>query len=106
MDVERFVDSKLIIIWGVNPGVTGIHLMRTGEVEANLSRLNETFRLPYIADLIDRKLAGRAFTWHSKAPTVATVDAEGTVKGIAPGTAAIIANCDGKEGIVSVSVPT
>jgi predicted nucleotidyltransferase len=38
--------------------LTGIHLMRTGEVEANLVRLNESFRLPYIADLIARKLAG------------------------------------------------
>jgi uncharacterized protein len=38
--------------------LTGIHLMRTGEVEANLVSLNETFRLPYIADLIARKRAG------------------------------------------------
>jgi predicted nucleotidyltransferase len=38
--------------------LTGIHLMRTGEVEANLVRLNEEFKLPYIAELINRKLAG------------------------------------------------
>lgn len=38
--------------------LTGIHLMRTGEVEANLLRLNESFRLPYIADLIARKTGG------------------------------------------------
>ena len=38
--------------------LTGIHLMRTGEVEANLVRLNETFRLPYLPELIERKLAG------------------------------------------------
>ena len=38
--------------------LTGIHLMRTGEVEANLEVLNETFRLPYIPDLIARKRAG------------------------------------------------
>jgi predicted nucleotidyltransferase len=38
--------------------LTGIHLMRTGEVEANLVRLNESFRLPYIPDLIARKLGG------------------------------------------------
>jgi len=38
--------------------LTGIHLMRTGEVEANLVTLNEEFRLPYIADLVARKLAG------------------------------------------------
>jgi predicted nucleotidyltransferase len=39
--------------------LTGIHLMRTGEVEANLVRLNETARLPYISELIERKIAGR-----------------------------------------------
>src|SRR5213080_941355 len=38
--------------------LTGIHLMRTGDVEANLLRLNEEFRLPYISDLVARKLAG------------------------------------------------
>lgn len=38
--------------------LTGIHLMRTGEVEANLLRLNESARLPYIDDLVERKLSG------------------------------------------------
>ena len=38
--------------------LTGLHLMRTGEVEANLVRLNDLFRLPYLPDLIARKLAG------------------------------------------------
>jgi uncharacterized protein len=38
--------------------LTGIHLMRTGEVEANLLRLNEVFALPYLPDLIARKVAG------------------------------------------------
>ncbi|MBM3471944.1 MAG: nucleotidyltransferase [Armatimonadetes bacterium] len=38
--------------------LTGIHLMRTGEVEANLVRLNEEFRLPYIPDLIAAKMGG------------------------------------------------
>ncbi len=38
--------------------LTGIHLMRTGKIEANLLTLNEEFRLPYIADLVARKLAG------------------------------------------------
>ncbi|GAA5141975.1 hypothetical protein GCM10023213_27110 [Prosthecobacter algae] len=38
--------------------LTGIWMMRTGEVEANLVTLNETFRLPYVDDLIARKLAG------------------------------------------------
>src|SRR5436190_3159706 len=38
--------------------LTGIHLMRTGVIEANLVTLNEEFRLPYIGDLVARKLAG------------------------------------------------
>jgi predicted nucleotidyltransferase len=38
--------------------LTGIHLMQTGVVEANLLRLNETAKLPYVDDLIQRKVAG------------------------------------------------
>jgi uncharacterized protein len=38
--------------------LTGIHLMRTGEVEANLVTLNERYPLPYVPDLVARKLAG------------------------------------------------
>jgi len=41
--------------------LAGIHLMRTGEVEASLPRLNDARggrRLPYIDELIERKIAG------------------------------------------------
>ena len=38
--------------------LTGIHLMRTGEVEANVARLNERLKLPHIDDLIAQKAAG------------------------------------------------
>jgi predicted nucleotidyltransferase len=38
--------------------LTGIHLMRTGEVEANLVHLNKEASLSHVADLIARKLAG------------------------------------------------
>ena len=38
--------------------LTGIHLMRTGLMEANLVSLNEEFRLGYIAELIERKTTG------------------------------------------------
>src|SRR5213593_1080428 len=37
--------------------LTGIHLMRTGEMQANLITLNETFKLPQVPDLVARKLA-------------------------------------------------
>ena len=38
--------------------LTGIHLMQTGEIEANLVVLNKRFQLPYIPDLIAQKLTG------------------------------------------------
>ncbi|NTW00972.1 MAG: nucleotidyltransferase [Oscillochloris sp.] len=38
--------------------LSGIHLMRTGEVESNIAQLNAIFQLPYIPDLMARKLAG------------------------------------------------
>jgi predicted nucleotidyltransferase len=38
--------------------LTGIHLMRTGELEANLLKLNDTARLPFIPDLVACKLHG------------------------------------------------
>lgn len=38
--------------------LTGIHLMRSGQVEANLGLLNDMYKLPFIPDLIARKLQG------------------------------------------------
>lgn len=38
--------------------LAGRHLLRTGEVEANLPRLNEEQPLPYISELIARKKRG------------------------------------------------
>ena len=42
--------------------LTGIHLMRTGVVNANLVDLNQEARLPYISDLIARKQSGENTT--------------------------------------------
>jgi len=38
--------------------LTGIHLMQTGEIEANINILNESFRLPFLPELIARKTSG------------------------------------------------
>lgn len=38
--------------------LTGLWLMETGEIEANLVRLNEHYRLPFIPDLVACKLEG------------------------------------------------
>ncbi len=52
---ERTVKSLLYVYRVL---LTGIHLMNTGDVQANLIQLNETFKLAHIPDLIQRKLAG------------------------------------------------
>lgn len=36
--------------------LTGIHLMKTHELQSNLVKLNEVYQLPYIDDLIERKM--------------------------------------------------
>ena len=38
--------------------MTGIHLLRTGHIEANLLCLNEHFRLEFLGELIARKVSG------------------------------------------------
>lgn len=38
--------------------LTGIHLMKTGEVQADLSKLNESAKLNYLDELIHRKKTG------------------------------------------------
>lgn len=38
--------------------LTGIHLMKTGEIEANLRILNETAKLSHIDDLMEQKING------------------------------------------------
>jgi predicted nucleotidyltransferase len=38
--------------------LTGIHLMRTGKIEANLVSLNDEFGLSYVNDLVARKTGG------------------------------------------------
>ena len=43
--------------------LTGIHLMRTGEVEANLISLNETAQLPVVDELVDLWLAEPESSW-------------------------------------------
>jgi predicted nucleotidyltransferase len=51
--------------------LTGIHLLRTGAVQANIIELNREFKLPFIDDLIAQKqakehggLSGLDYDWH------------------------------------------
>lgn len=49
-------------------------------------------------------LVGRAITWSSDAPAVATVDAAGLVRGVAPGSGIVTAACEGRTATAPVAV--
>ncbi len=51
-----------------------------------------------VLDLSGKVLAGRAVTWRSNAPSIATVDQDGMVQGVSFGTAAITASAGGEVG--------
>lgn len=46
------------LLYSYRPLLAGIHLMRTGQVESNIVKLNEVFRLPHIDDLVAQKRGG------------------------------------------------
>jgi len=50
-------------------------------------------------------LANRPVTWSSSAPTIASVDASGTVTGRAAGSATITGTSEGKSGSATITVP-
>jgi uncharacterized protein YjdB len=58
-----------------------------------------------LKDEAGNELTGRAVTWSSSAPTVATIDAaSGVVTGVAAGTATMTATSEGKTGSTTVTV--
>ncbi|MBZ9750611.1 nucleotidyltransferase domain-containing protein [Deinococcus sp. HMF7604] len=46
------------LLYAFRTVLTGLHLLKTGEVEANLERLNEDARLPFLTDLLGLKRGG------------------------------------------------
>jgi uncharacterized protein len=54
LDKEPLKKAKTLL-YAYRVVLTGIHLLRTGKVEAYLPMLNEEFHLPFIPDLIARK---------------------------------------------------
>jgi predicted nucleotidyltransferase len=56
---EQPIRAKTIL-YAYRVAMTGIHLLRSGDIEANLLRLNEIFRLPSIDDLIAAKVSEQA----------------------------------------------
>lgn len=76
----------------VIPGAVTVAVKQTAQLVAR------------ITDSTGATLNGRSTTWSSSAPTVATVDNDGTVTAIATGTARISATSEGKSGSANVTV--
>ncbi|BBN96433.1 nucleotidyltransferase [Deinococcus grandis] len=47
------------LLYAFRTVLTGLHLLRTGQVEANLGALNAGARLPFLEDLMTLKRSGR-----------------------------------------------
>ncbi|MBL8795353.1 MAG: nucleotidyltransferase domain-containing protein [Planctomycetia bacterium] len=65
------VKKAKTLLYAYRVVLTGIHLLRTGEVQSNIVELNRAFKLPFIDDLIAKKqarehggLSGLDFAWH------------------------------------------
>ncbi|MEW5931019.1 MAG: Ig-like domain-containing protein [Gemmatimonadota bacterium] len=72
----------------------------TGEVQVGATlQLTATPR-----NAAGNPLSGREVTWQSSAPGIATVDADGTVTGVAPGAATITATSEGRTGTSTITV--
>src|SRR5205807_4318162 len=54
---KRQPQSVKALLYAYRVVLTGIHLLRTGDVEANLPRLAEVYELPFLTDLIAEKRA-------------------------------------------------
>jgi uncharacterized protein YjdB len=55
-------------------------------------------------DASGRPLAGRAVTWSTNRPTVATVTSTGVVAAVSPGTATVTASSEGRSGAATIVV--
>jgi hypothetical protein len=64
----------------------------------------DTLTMAAAAFVQDQIVSGRTFTWSSDNPLVATVDANGLLTAVAPGTATITATTGGVSGTVPVTV--
>ncbi len=56
LDKEPVKKAKTLL-YAYRVLLTGIHLLRTGEVQANIVELNRVFNLPFLEELIQRKQA-------------------------------------------------
>ena len=57
------------LLYVLRTTLTGVHLLTTGELEADLTRLMDRYGLPEAAALVERKKAGSAWRWSRRSST-------------------------------------
>ena len=67
-DVRAAHVLPLRLLYQYRVAMTGIVVLETEEIEANVLRLNERFRLPGIEDLVARKISGEMVCVEDDAP--------------------------------------
>jgi uncharacterized protein YjdB len=83
------------------PGVASISIAGLTRAVAVGEQVPLSFRT---LDAAGNALVARAVTWSSSAPTVATVNADGVIAGVAPGAAVVTATSEGRTATVNVVV--
>jgi serine/threonine-protein kinase len=76
----------------LSPGVLSLSVGESGSITASA------------VDASGRTLAGRATAWSVTDPAVATVSADGQVRGLASGTTEVVATIDGRRARASITV--
>src|SRR6266702_4707722 len=98
---DQGADIAALVVW---PVVVPVAAVVVAPATANVT-VDSTVQLVAIPiDSAGTALGGRAVTWTSGAPGVATVDGSGLVTGVAAGSATITATSEGKSGSAAVTV--
>lgn len=79
--IEKEVEKRAKpVLYAYRVLLTGIHLLQSGEVEADLLKLNEKFRLPYIQELVasktTEKVAPKDLDWEFHATELDRLETE------------------------------
>ncbi|MGQ0639299.1 MAG: Ig-like domain-containing protein [Gemmatimonadaceae bacterium] len=92
---------------GGDGGTAGPAAVATVQLTASASTLEVGSSLSTIVRLSDaqgRSVTGRSVTYQSSAANIATVDNNGTVTGVGPGSVSITATSEGKSGTLALTV--
>ncbi|MBI2406984.1 MAG: Ig-like domain-containing protein [Gemmatimonadetes bacterium] len=98
------VDTTGVPTHGVAPSANAIIGVTMRYVSVDLA-VGETMQLSYTPKLSNTgAFIPQSYNWHSTTPAVATVDPNGIVTAVAPGSSFVIVTIDGYSGQTTVNV--